>query len=121
VLILAGDVSFAKYAWEGTVLYQAASLQQRVSFANLYLQMFDSVMETEWTRDTESLVSDLNHVSRILLWQYWIAMDIIINVTSIQRAELTVDILGFFPSRSNSIAFRYYERERHIRYLRTYP
>jgi hypothetical protein len=41
------DVSFSKSAWEGKLIYQAASTEQRSSFANSYMDLLSNFEHPE--------------------------------------------------------------------------
>lgn len=46
LVIIDRQVSLEKYAWEGKVLYQAASVEQKTAFAKYYLDHFDEQGQT---------------------------------------------------------------------------
>jgi hypothetical protein len=49
VVTIGRESSGSKYAWEGKMLYQAATLEQKVNFADRYVDIFEFLGE-----DTES-------------------------------------------------------------------
>jgi hypothetical protein len=102
-LIAARDVLPARYAWEGDILYQTASTEQKASFLDRCLDEIERLGQSDgspWSlsADCRPLSMDINNLQPpILAWQHYLAMYHVFDVTLEQLLIQLSDPLSQLP------------------------
>jgi hypothetical protein len=87
ILTVDWENSGLKYAWEGKILYQAGSIEQKTKFADRYLEKFEFLGQTSDLYPLfQSCLTDrngeggFNISSSSVAWRYLLAWDAIVDV-----------------------------------------
>jgi len=81
------DVLPARYAWEGNILYQAASTEQKASFLDRCLDEIERLGQSDGSprslsADCRPLSMDINNLQPpVLAWQHYLAMHHVFNLS----------------------------------------
>jgi hypothetical protein len=90
-----GQIAFAKYAWEARAIMETASAEQKNSFVEEYLKLFDEIENDEATTMTDLQSTNPLGDSRfyplpIRHWQYWITLDNFLKVCNVPNPRSDV-------------------------------